>query len=286
MTKHTGFRRACSLRVPKAPGLLDRVPGSSYGSLEEAPLPWEAEEAPWRADGSLGQSQERASQEAARKKGSCRHQALSLKGQDMKDEEASPAGEASDGHLLIGQAHGKAQASNRVKRCQKKQEGFQLFPVIPGTDHFERGSPSFHLSFVASLCTAGQSYPPEGLAELPRQHAQTDADAFGLPAHPQTMTVLFLEAAPLEGAEQTPESHGTVSWTGHPPTAPARMENHFSQGEGFPIRVENSCCPPSPMGTAPGLLLSPDGLEEHPEGKEIQDPRVPSDSWILVLTCG
>lgn len=119
MTKHTGFRRACSLRVPKAPGLLDCVPGSSYGSLEEAPLPWEAEEAPWRVDPSLGHSQEGASQEAARKKGSCRRRALSLKGQDMKDEEASPAGEASDGQLLIGQAHDKAQASNRVKRCQK-----------------------------------------------------------------------------------------------------------------------------------------------------------------------
>lgn len=123
MTKHTGFRRACSLRVPKAPGLLDRVHGSSYGFLEEAPLPWEAEEAPWRAEGSLGHSQQGASQEGARKKGSCRHQALSLKGQDMKDEEVTPAGEASDGQLLIGQAHGKAQASNKVKRCQKVRGG-------------------------------------------------------------------------------------------------------------------------------------------------------------------
>lgn len=131
MTKHTGFRRACSLRVPKSLGLLDHVPGSLYGCLEEAPLPWEAEEAPWRTDGSLGHSQEGASQEAARKKGSCGRRALSLKGRDMKDEEATLAGEASDGHLLIGQAPGRAQASNRVKQCQKVRAG--------GSSHFGGG---------------------------------------------------------------------------------------------------------------------------------------------------
>lgn len=54
---------------------------------------------------------------------------------------------------------------------------------------------------------AGQSYYPEGLAELPCQYAQTDADTLGLPAPPPTVMVLFLEAAPWK--EQSRQQRAT-----------------------------------------------------------------------------
>ncbi|KAM6434398.1 uncharacterized protein PHA67_000299 isoform 2-T2 [Liasis olivaceus] len=129
MTKHTGFRRACSLRVPKSPGLLDRVPGRLYGSLEESPLPWEAEEAPWKGTSSLSPSQEGAPQEAAGNKGSCRRRAASLKVRKIREEDAALAGEAthalspSDGQQLIGEAHAKA--GSRIKQCRKVNRALQ-----------------------------------------------------------------------------------------------------------------------------------------------------------------
>lgn len=121
MTNSRRFRRSCSLRVAKSPGLLDYTSGSFYNHLEEADPTKGPRGTVAGQSGPIpctGESQKISAQS----KGSWRR-ATSLRVRKVTGEETVTMGEAAhslghdDGQLLIGEAHGKS--GSKMKKCKQ-----------------------------------------------------------------------------------------------------------------------------------------------------------------------
>lgn len=125
MTNSRRFRRSCSLRVAKTPGLLDYASGSFYDHLEEADCTKGPRVAVIGQSGWVPSTEE-TPKIPAQSKGNWRR-ATSLRVRKDRGEEATTMGEAAhslghdDGQLLIGEAHGKA--GSKMKKCKKVRAG-------------------------------------------------------------------------------------------------------------------------------------------------------------------